>query len=340
VRTLILLVLAGAFTVVSAMMDIAFVSTLITQARATGFAEAQGVITRSEYQAWPDRPDTFDADIAYAYEVNGRTYEGVGLRGATTMGAMDRNGAQALTRAWPQGARVSVHYDPRHPDFSLLQRGIQGADLLMLLIAVLFNMAAGVLLLFLIAETVGLPRFAVPEAGMRTFARGRRVHARLEHFRPVFTLVATLAFTAFVSLWIASTQVSSTGEIAMGPMLAIWAGVIGLTALATFTQYRKQESGLADLIIDAEQGVVEIPRLESPSKRLTVTLADITDVGVDTVVRRGMRGSRTHTDQVLLRHRDGRSLLVAELGDTDRAHVFSNWLRRQIDDARQATAAT
>jgi len=39
---------------------------------------------------------------------------------------------------------------------------------------------------------------------------------------------------------------SPTGEIGTETMLLIGAGVVGLTALATFNQYRKQESGLAD----------------------------------------------------------------------------------------------
>jgi len=91
------------------------------------------------------------------------------------------------------------------------------------------------------------------------------------------------------------------------------------------------------LPIDPEQGVVDLPRLDNPSKRISVPLAEIADVKMETTERRGMRGQRTYTDQVSIHYRDGRALLVAELGDTDRALVFSNWLRRQIDDAKRAT---
>jgi hypothetical protein len=336
VRTLILLILAGAFTFVAGWMDIAFVTTLLTEARAAGFAQTEGVITQSAAQAWPDRPDTFDVTIAYAYDVAGERYRGAGLRGPVSIGAMDSDGADALTRAWPQGAHVSVYYDPRQPAFSLLQRGVQGRDLLALLYTLLFNLAAALLLSFLMAETVGFPAGKTPENGFRTFSENGRTHARLEHFRPVFTFFGMLALTCFAALLIAGSQLSAAGDIGVGAMLAIWTGIVLLTGFATLHQYRKQESGLADLIIDAKQGVIDMPRFESPSKRLTVPFADITDVRMETVERRGMRGSRTWTDQVSLSHRDGRSLLVAELGDTHRAKVFANWLRRQIDAARRA----
>ncbi|MBY0568284.1 MAG: DUF3592 domain-containing protein [Hyphomonadaceae bacterium] len=142
-RTLILLVMAGAFGWLAVMMDVGMGSAYFTQLRALGFASVEGVVTRSGMSEEVIGQDTFfKVDIGYRYDVDGRAYEASGFRAATFVPVLDRAQAEQLARAWLEGAPVTVRYDSRRPETAVLQPSFNGMDLLSLMFVLLLNMAA------------------------------------------------------------------------------------------------------------------------------------------------------------------------------------------------------
>jgi hypothetical protein len=225
---------------------------------------------------------------------------------------------------------VTVRYDSRHPDNAVITPGLEGGDFLMAMVAAIFSFAAATLWLFLIAETVGLPRPHYGEGGVRSFMEGSRLHVRLDHFRPIMSGIALLFFCLMLGVAAGLAWLQVMGDLSLGFILAVWASVLGVPGWVAWRQYQKQESGLADLVIDPESGEIEIPLIAKPKEKTRLALSEIADVSVETIERRKPRGNVSYSHNVLVRPRSGRTITVAECGDQERAATFANWLRRKI----------
>ena len=102
-------------------------------ARSYWWPIADGVVTKSTtHDVMTEHGKHEEADITYAYAVNGTRYQndtiafGV-FRGMTTPGH-----AHNVLERFPQGAAVAVYYDSHRPNISCLQRGgIGWEDVLM-----------------------------------------------------------------------------------------------------------------------------------------------------------------------------------------------------------------
>jgi hypothetical protein len=333
VRTLILLVMAGAFGWVAVMMDVGLVGAYFTQLRALGFASTEGVVTQSGVREDVRGQSTFfSVDVSYRYDVDGRSYEASALRAPTFETVPDRAQAEQMARTWPEGAPVTVRYDSRHPETAVLQPGLNGMDLFSLMFVLVLNMAALLLLYFLIAETVGFPRRMILNGGVKSFEVGRQLHVRLDRFHPVMSGVIMFFLALLVGMLASQITMDPTKGVALIQMLLVWAGVLGVTSAVVARQLWKQNKGMGDLVIDPDQAIIEIPLINMPGRRITVPLADVREIKMETIVHRGSRGSRTWIDQVSLHRRNGDSVMIMELGDAERAEVFATWLRRKLEE--------
>ena len=99
--------------------------------------------TQSQSRAGDDRR-VYRSAIRYRYRVDGADYEGdrVSLGEYATENRAD---AEAVTRRYPPGRRVPVHYRPGEPDASLLEPGSGGLPWLYTAIGSVFLLAGLVL---------------------------------------------------------------------------------------------------------------------------------------------------------------------------------------------------
>jgi hypothetical protein len=82
------------------------------------------VTVRREFQQGSgDDPDSyaFYPDVRYVYAVQGRTYNGNGIRFDLRGFASEKSAWQAVV-AYPPGQAVQVFYDPRKPEQAVLER--------------------------------------------------------------------------------------------------------------------------------------------------------------------------------------------------------------------------
>ena len=73
------------------------------------------------------------ADVSYAYAVRGTEYEGATISFSASSSFDQPQEAQAVLDGYPVGAVVAVHYDPSHPERSVLEPGSEGVGWLRIL---------------------------------------------------------------------------------------------------------------------------------------------------------------------------------------------------------------
>jgi hypothetical protein len=180
--------------------------------------------------------------------------------------------------------------------------------------------------------TIGLPNHKV-DGGLRSFSVGPLLHVRLDIFYPWVSGFSWLVLGIIVGAVVGFCSISSTGELSFALMATVWVAII-VTALGVFVhRFRMQESGAADLIIDASRGVLEMPRYPKPTERITLSIADVQDVKVNTSERGRSRGGVAYSYQVMLHLRTGSPVQVLEWSNPDRASAFSWWLKGKIEEA-------
>ena len=113
--------------------------------RARGWPTTRGKITLSLVLNRSDADsDSYAVNIAYEYTVSGQTFIGNGPR--VGFGTGSRRAAERLCKKYPQGSRVTVHYDPTNPRRSVVETGISMSVVMNLLIAILFT-ASGIIVI-------------------------------------------------------------------------------------------------------------------------------------------------------------------------------------------------
>lgn len=103
------------------------IADLLRGARTYRWRRAEGRVVRSlvAHSAETDGEGTTDvyrAEVHYRYEASGALRSGCAVR-ATDRGSPSRTRAERRCARYPEGARVTVFYDPAHPDRAVLERG-------------------------------------------------------------------------------------------------------------------------------------------------------------------------------------------------------------------------
>ncbi len=106
-------------------------SGLVRQLRSSFYSSVPGTITRSEVVL--NESSNYRFEVRYTYEVDGQTYLGDSYR-YSPWGSSEASSFDELASRFPQGASVRVFYRPGSPGDAVLLRGMQGVDVLVLLL--------------------------------------------------------------------------------------------------------------------------------------------------------------------------------------------------------------
>jgi hypothetical protein len=98
-----------------------------------------GDVIKSEIETYrSDGKTEYLADIVYKYTVEGKIYTSSKVTVGDPPFTSNISPAKRIQAEYPVGKTVEVHYDPEAPSSSALRPGIQGSDILLLVITGIF----------------------------------------------------------------------------------------------------------------------------------------------------------------------------------------------------------
>ena len=115
---------------------------------AQAWPQVKGTITRAEIDTRVSgrngrKREKYRPGIAYAYEVDKRSYSNDKIMFGVTMRTESRQEIEQVMSAYPLGAGVDVCYDPNDPSSSVLQPGVENRSMIL----AIRNVSAGILVL-------------------------------------------------------------------------------------------------------------------------------------------------------------------------------------------------
>ena len=198
-------------------MDFLLFRPIFGQAATSGWPSTPGQLTAVDYvrkeSTGTRASSTYRLKLAYTYRVGSQDFTG-DRHSLSSFGTSGQEWYRDFVETHPVGTKVSVYYNPDAPKEAVLEKGLQGADLSILLVAGLFNGA----LFFGWVTTLGdaLPRKLQAALlggsaglGCLTFPAIFLVGA-LYRFRPPLNVIQGLWLVIFVaSAWIAWSSYKS-----------------------------------------------------------------------------------------------------------------------------------
>jgi uncharacterized protein DUF3592 len=258
--------------------------------------------------------------LSYAYEVDGRAFQGDNYRYTA------RNEADFKAWAGPEfraGAPLRVYYQRGSPWKSVVVPGVQGRTLLLLLGFTPVSLAifGG---LFLMVSSLRKSRL-----GIRAFERNGRIHVRLTDKTPVLVgfggvIVASIALSIIVG------GVMGLDAPLPAVMLA-WAFAVAAGVGTAMWWQTRLATGDYDLILDEQARSLSLPPMHDRTKRRDLEWSAIQEVILDKETRNS-KGRFSEYYRCMFRLRGGsRAELVAEWqDDQDRAANLVNWLQARM----------
>lgn len=90
--------------------------------RTTEWKGVEGTVITSDVRPSPITP-WHEADVTYAYSVDGRNLKGTNLRMGTDFHFLE-SGAESEAEKYPEGEKVTVYYNPQAPSDAVLEPGL------------------------------------------------------------------------------------------------------------------------------------------------------------------------------------------------------------------------
>jgi len=225
--------------------DFGLAASLYYQLRAIGFRMADGVIVSSKLEQHSDSEGTsYTPAVEYRYSV-GRQ-EHVGRRINYSWVATSSQGARQAIAQYPAGQRVTVYYDPRRPEDSLLEPGLHSGQAFLALFLLPFNIIMATCWLAVwqwFRGTAG----RLPE-GARATATPEGFVLRLYRYSPLAAAALAALFVSFAGVFIAAF-----GSGAMPQSFLVGCAWVVVSAGSTWA-YRRQYQRAVLLTVDELRG--------------------------------------------------------------------------------------
>jgi hypothetical protein len=306
--------------------DFVVVETSVRQARSVNFASTIGKMVQSEIGkgAMSHR----GVEIGYNYTVNGNNYTGHHYR------YDDRNEAWEYSTAidaFPRWSERKVYYNPDDPADSVLDPGLDGCDLLLLLFATPLNVVTLALWVAVVQSRRG-KKASELAGGVPILKRGGEIRAQLAAFSPAAAALVALGVAAFL---FAFPVVSIGGFMpTMTVMLVVWALVLTAAVAAFGWTFKKNRSGAYDLRIDEVSRVVTLPLIGGRRKPLSLARNEILAVSLQCRITKTPSGDYFSYLPAINRVANEPELPTIRLvtwGWTEaKARAFGQWLSGQL----------
>jgi hypothetical protein len=305
------------------------------QVASTHYTATAGQVTQSDYTfRGGSKGGTYRANIRYRYKAAGHAWSATRYRYSTEASsdsASSANGdwVRQLIANHPVGSAMTVYYNPKNPQDTVLSPGVDGSDLMLVLFLTPFNLVG----LGLIAGGCGfvLRLFRSQVAGgVKIIKDGFRLRVRLPVFTPIMiamVVTGALAFVCIFPLGFAYKFRPPTGLAAGVIALAYGAGIVAFAM-----QWRKIAAGEDDLVIDDGLQTLHLPKTFGRKETRALAFSDISTVTVEVIVTQNSKGGASYSYAPTLNLRRGETAgeKLAQWGDRARADAFAQWLREQL----------
>ena len=323
-KTAVFLVFFAVFwTAIVGYFDMMAGGDVLNALRSDDFRTTTGTVTSNEIvRRRGDDGPRYTAEIRYAYSVAGRKFTSDRYH-FSAFNRTDKRWARRLADAHPAGRSVTVYYDADNPALSVLNPGLNGSSLLMLMFLTPFNVVM-----------LGLWWYVLPSIWhwwngterppVRWFRDGGATHVRLPYLPPLATAFGTLGICAFVGLFAVAFTVGF--EPSVDTMATAWVLVLGVSVAAGLNIWRMERQGAFDLVI--RERIVELPAMYGRIERRTLDRAAISGVAIKTTEY--PHSDRSTTYDVGLARRDGGHETVVSWHDGQSAERLAAWLREKL----------
>ncbi len=329
----VLLLFVLPWTAATVAFDVLAISGMVRQVQSAGWPSVQGTITRSEVETVrSSKSTTHGLKVAYTYSVDGQRYEGSQYR-STSWRSGDREYAEGLVARFPAGATVPVYYRPGQPSEAVLQPGLEGSELFLLMLLLPFNLVA----LFLGALVVRTWRPEPPL--LATFFREDGSECvTLGAPSPAGSVLLALGGSALVCVVLGGATVGFSPPLLVA--VGAWGAVIASGMFAGLRTRARVRSGYYDVRLHTEARSLSLPPVSGRKRRLDVRWSDVRSLRVEHRVRtrRGRKLTWYHpTLELAAPGGQVRQEVIAAFGSQEQAEAMARWLHSYLRCGHEAT---
>jgi hypothetical protein len=265
--------------------------------------------------------------LRYTYAVHGVNYSGSRYRYDDENVSLHYG---RIMQDFPTHSTHPVYYNPRDPRDSTLAPGVDGCDLLLLLVALPFNVITAVVWkAFLNARP--LRRSRREAGGVKIMRRERRLKVRLAETSAVEAGSYAAGLGAIVG---ATAAVFSSGfSESLEFMTRVWIATLLLGVAVGVWKHLRNASGKFDLHLDAAPAELILPQTAGRPAPLRVTRAALRGVIVQRRVSATPSGNHySYVPALRLTEGDiGRTAPLVTWGWNEaKARAFGEWLSREL----------
>jgi hypothetical protein len=304
----------------------ALLETTLRQYLARNFSTTQGKIARSE--VGHGNIIRRGVEIEYSYTVDGVFYTSHRYR------YDDHNAAfewEATVEDNPRGSTQTVYYNPKNPADALLEPGIDGGDLLLLLFALPLNVLTSTLWRAMITRL--REKFLVrPAGGVRILKQPGVTRVPLGETSAFEAGFYGLAAAAFIAAF--PVVIVGGFEPSLRLIKTAWAVVLAAGGAVFVWRMVRKWSGIYDLRIDQASQTVTLPQTAGRQQSLSISRREISGVSMQRRVSKSPSG--THFSYLPALSRNGlpvesRSIKLVTWGwSEEKARAFSQWLSQEL----------
>jgi hypothetical protein len=320
------LVLLVCWTGLIAAGTYALLETTVRQYLALNFSTTQGRIVRSEvgHGAMSRR----GVDIEYNYAVDGVDYTGHRYRYDDHNANMEWDATVVENPRW---SSQTIYYNPKNPADALLQPGVDGGDLLLLLFALPLNVLTCTLWSAWVARLREKSRIR-PAGGVRILKQPGETRVSLAELPAVTAGLYGSAAAAFIAAF--PIVIAGGFEPTMRLMKAAWAAVLAAGVAIFVWRALRNRSGIYDLRINQASQTVTLPQTAGRRRPVTLSRRDISGVSLQRRVSKspsGMHFSYLPALSGAGLDAHSRSMPLITLGwGREKAQAFSQWLSLEL----------
>jgi hypothetical protein len=239
------------------------------QLRTLSFRTADGIIDSIEKTVSTDSDNstTYGIKVQYHYTVDGIRHSSDRLR----FGAMSSsdNWADTILARFPKNSPVTVYYNPRQPDESVLLQGLESMDFFMLLFLTPFVLV-GFFVWYMAFRSAGKSR---KFRGLNVIDKGNLTFLRPSLTRPLVIAAAILGGGAFLSIFILGFAFA--GRPPMAFVITILVLIVLATGVFGGLSAARILAGKRDLVIDDDSHQLRLPRGN------VIPFADLTAIRIE-----------------------------------------------------------
>ncbi|WP_141326002.1 DUF3592 domain-containing protein [Myxococcus sp. AB025B] len=327
----VLLVVVSLWWALTGFADHLVGSNVRRQIQSASWPTVQGTITASEVESVRRaRSTTHGLKLTYTYFVDGQQHEGHNHRVMNPRsGRLEE--AQALAAQYPVGARVTVHHAPGDPSRAVLQAGLGGAELVLLLLLP-FNLVALWLLKPLVQAFKPEPPLLSPFA--------REDGSECVHLdAPGTATSAAITMAAAALLCFVFTSILAGGNPPLPAGVAAWGVVIACGLFVGRHVHARKKAGHYEVRLHRREQSLSLPPIPGRKARLDVRWKDVLSLRVES--QASAKNKTRYRATLEIATADGTARREAVCGDTgkDRAEALARWLRKDLQVGEVALQA-